>query len=358
MSRLDQTAPVRSGEELNKNALLTYLNNQLEKEETDLDIQQFPAGFSNLTYLIHFADQELVLRKPPLGAKIKSGHDMGREFRVLAGLGSIYHKIPKVHAYCDDPAVLGTPFYLMQRVRGIILRPKMQANRYPDATTMARISRSLVKTLVELHQLDYRAAGLADLGKPDGYVDRQVAGWTKRYAKSKTDHLEEVDQVALWLEAEKQSSGRTALIHNDFKYDNVILDGIDPTSIIAILDWEMCTLGDPLMDLGTTLGYWVNDDDPPWLQKLSLSPTVIPGNLSRSEFADLYLKETGQSDTDLIFYYVFGLFKIGVIVQQIYLRYQQGHTQDERFANLIRVVKGLNVHAKQVIDKGRLDDLY
>ena len=358
MSNLDQTAPVRSGEELNKSALLHYLNGQFQKEETDLNIQQFPAGFSNLTYLIHFAGQELVLRKPPIGAKIKSGHDMGREHKVLAGLGSIYHKIPKVHAYCDDPAVLGTPFYLMERVSGIILRPKMQPIEYPDATTMAGISRSLVLTLVELHQLDYSAAGLADLGKPGGYVDRQVAGWTKRYAKSKTDHLEEVDHVALWLESEKRTSGRTALIHNDFKYDNVVLDGNDPTSIIAILDWEMCTLGDPLMDLGTTLGYWVNDDDPPWLQELSLSPTVIPGNLSRSEVADLYLKTAGQTEPNLIFYYVFGLFKISVIVQQIYARYQQGHTKDERFANLIHVVKGLNVHAKQVIDKGKLDDLY
>ncbi len=358
MSKLDQTAPVRSGEELNKNALLNYLNNQFGKKETHLEIKQFPSGFSNLTYLLSFAGEEIVLRRPPLGAKIKSGHDMGREYRVLYGLGAIYEKVPEVLSYCDNDSVLGAPFYIMRRVQGVILRPNIRPKEWPSSSTMQGISQSLVKTLAELHRINYTDAGLSDLGHPDGYVERQVYGWIKRYTKSKTNDLKEVDQVARWLETNHTASADVALIHNDFKYDNVVLDPQDLTSIVAILDWEMCTLGDPLMDLGTSLGYWVNPEDPEWLKELALSPTLIPGNLTRSEVAALYFKEMDRTMPDLVFYYVFGLFKIGVIVQQIYYRYHHGLTKDERFANLIHAVKGLAIHALQVIEKKRLDDLY
>lgn len=358
MTILDNSTEVRKGEELDSASLLNYLNQVFRRQEGEVDIRQFPAGFSNLTYQVRFSGEDLVLRRPPHGAKIKSGHDMSREFKVLSGLKSIYDKVPEAIAYCEDESVIGAPFYLMKRVSGVILRPKIKPAQWPEKSVMNGISVSLIETLAGLHKLDYKAAGLAELGRPEGYVNRQVEGWIKRYAKSKTDDLKEVDEVAKWLSENQIKHDQVSLIHNDFKYDNVVLDSTEMTRIIAILDWEMCTLGDPLMDLGTTLGYWVNDDDPDWLKKLALSPTLIPGNLSRTEVVNVYFAMNDLQANDLVFYYVFGLFKIGVIVQQIYYRYQVGLTSDERFAQLIHAVRGLAIHANQAIARNRLDQLY
>ena len=365
--QLDRPTGVRAGEELDVDRLGRYFQREMpeladlagtDRPGDEIEVRQFPSGFSNLTYLVSVAGLDLVLRRPPFGANIKSAHDMGREFRILSALASSYRKVPRTLVYCEDADVLGAPFYLMERVEGVVLRPRMAAEAAPDAETMRAVAGSLVDTLAELHAVDFDAAGLADLGRPEGYVRRQVEGWTKRYAAARTDDIEAMEQVAAWLAAQMPSESGAALVHNDFKYDNLVLDPRDLSRVVAVLDWEMATLGDPLMDLGTSLGYWVDPDDPPQMRELQLSPTTFPGNLSRLEVAERYSTTTGRPLEHLVFYYVYGLFKIAVIVQQIYARYQRGDTRDPRFASLIEGVRLCGQVAGQAIARGRIDRLF
>lgn len=325
--------------------LEAYLKQNLPDLTGPLLIEQFPKGFSNLTYLIRLGDRELVLRRPPFGANIKSAHDMGREFRILSHLVNVYPKAPKPFLYCDDEEVLGAPFYVMERLSGVILRPQMPPEMVPKPQLMGRIAEALIDNLVDLHAIDYHAAGLGDSGKPEGYVERQIAGWTKRYFRSKTDEIADMEQTAVWLAENQPKETGAALIHNDYKYDNLVLDSADWSRIIGVLDWEMATIGDPLMDLGTSLGYWVQADDQPALLALKFSPTNLPGNPTRDELIQRYAVNSGRDVSNLTFYYVYGLFKLAVIVQQIYYRYKKGYTQDPRFANLIHAVKACGAMA-------------
>ncbi len=360
-SPVDRPAAVRSGEELDTERLSAYLSRALPElpwSEGDVRVSQFPSGFSNLTYLVSIADVELVLRRPPFGANIKSAHDMGREFRILTALAGNYSKAPRTLVYCEDAEVLGAPFYLMERVAGVILRPRMPAELEPEPATMAAVAGSLVDTLAELHAVDYERLGLADLGRPQGYIRRQVEGWARRYDAARTDDVAAIEKAAAWLVAHLPEREEAALIHNDFKYDNLVLDPEDLSRVVAVLDWEMATLGDPLMDLGTSLGYWVDPEDPPEMLELKLSPTTISGNPSRLEISERYAGVTGRSLEHLVFYYVYGLFKIAVIIQQIYARYQRGDTRDRRFASLIDGVRLCGVVASQAISKGRIDRLF
>ena len=354
---LDRPAPPRAGEQLDAEALATFLELRLGLSGP-VEIAQFPCGFSNLTYSVRAGDRDLILRRPPFGAQIKSAHDMGREHRILSGLSPVYPKAPTPVAYCGDESVLGARFYLMERVRGVILRAGMPAAMNPPPEMMRRIAAGWVATLVELHAVDYQAAGLGDLGHPEGYVQRQIAGWTERYRRAATDDVPTLDRTALWLAAHRPAEGPASLVHNDFKYDNVVLDAQQWSRVVAVLDWEMATLGDPLMDLGTALGYWVDPEDPPELQALQLSPTTLPGNWGRVEVAEQYARATGRDLGDLVFYYVFGLFKIAVIVQQIYRRYRDGQTQDRRFKDLDQAVASCGRTAVQAIERGRIDRLY
>jgi aminoglycoside phosphotransferase (APT) family kinase protein len=354
---IDRPTVPREGETLDREKLGTYLESILGAI-AEIEIAQFPSGFSNLTYGLRVDGRELVLRRPPFGAKIKSAHDMGREYRILSGLAPVYPRVPTPVAYCEDPEVLGAPFYLMTRVEGVILRTGMPGAMEPAPELMSAIAATWAETLADLHAVDYEAAGLGDLGRPEGYVERQIEGWTRRYVEARTDDVAEVEAAAAWLSRHAPREGAPALIHNDFKYDNVVLDPQDWSRVLAVLDWEMATLGDPLMDLGTALGYWVDADDPPALQQLQLSPTTLPGNPGRAEVAELYARAAGRDLGDLVFYYVYGLFKIAVIVQQIYRRYRQGLTQDRRFANLDRAVRGCGIAAAQAIARQRIDRLY
>ncbi len=356
--QIDRSESVRGGEELDLAPLKAYLRGVLPEVDGPFEVRQFPGGFSNLTYLLRLGDRELVLRRPPFGTKVKSAHDMGREHRILSALAPVYAKAPSPIAYCEDEGVLGAPFYVMERVRGVILRPSLSEDDAPSAEAMAGVARSLVEALVELHGLDYEAAGLGDLGRPEGYVGRQVEGWAGRYAKARTDDLQQMETVAAWLRDHQPAESGSALIHNDFKYDNLVLDPEDPAVILAILDWEMATLGDPLMDLGTSLAYWIDHDDPPELASLRLSPTTLPGNPTRAEVAEFYCRLSGRDMGNIVFYYAYGLFKIAVIIQQIYYRYQQGHTQDPRFASLIKGVGLCGRMAQMAIEKGRIDRLF
>ena len=361
---MDRPAAVRSGEELDVERLADFLGGHLDDLEGPLEVRQFPSGFSNLTYLLRAGSRELVLRRPPFGSAVKSGHDMGREHRILSRLSPVYGKAPAPLVFCDDPAVLGAPFYVMERVEGVILRPRMPAAMHPPPARMAAIAGAFVDTLAELNRVDYAAAGLGDLGRPEGYVRRQVDGWAARYDKARTDDVPEMTRVASWLDAQAPAESGAALIHNDFKYDNLVLDpgALEPGAlepgdrarVIAVLDWEMATIGDPLMDLGTSLGYWVDPDDPPELRELALSPTLLPGNPIRGELVERYAQVSGREIGDPVFYYVYGLFKIAVIVQQIYARYRAGHTTDPRFARLIDGVRACSRQALAAAESGRI----
>ena len=304
-----------------------------------LEIAQFPSGHSNLTYFLRLGDRELVLRRPPFGTKVKSAHDMGREYRVLAKLHGAYSPAPEVLLYSDDLSILGSPFYLMKPIHGIILRRALPPGFDFPPDIARRLSESFVQNLARLHGLDYAAIGLADLGKPLGYLERQVRGWIERYHGSKTHELAEVEPISAWLTKNLPPSGEAALIHNDYKFDNVVLDSADITKIVGVLDWEMCTIGDPLSDLGTALAYWVQAGDPEELQKIRWGPTNSPGTLTRSELVERYARMTGRDVDPMVFYVAFARFKVAVIVQQIYYRYHHGLTKDQRFAELLEVAK-------------------
>ena len=348
---IDQPSETRKGEALDEGKLLTYLKANLPDISDTLEIKQFPSGFSNLTYLIKSGQREFVLRKPPIGANIKSAHDMSREYKVLSLLKPVYDKIPDTFLYCDTDEVLGAPFYLMERVKGLILRGTIP-NEFTESI-MQGISKSAISNLANLHSINIHKSGLIDMGKPEGYIKRQVDGWSKRYFNAETDEIHDMNETVEWMKSNMPKNETAAFIHNDYKYDNLVLD-TKTKEIKAVLDWEMATVGDPLMDLGTTLGYWAEAGDNPALKPFSL--TWHNGNLTRQEVVAQYANHTNKDLNDIVFYYVFGCFKIGVIVQQIYARYKKGITQDPRFANLIYVVKACGVNASNAIKYKRINN--
>ncbi len=334
----DQAGTVRAGEELDLARLQPFLQEHFG-HSGPVSVEQFPSGHSNLTYLVRVGDEragsrEVVLRRPPFGSKVRSAHDMAREYRVLSKLHPAYPFAPKALLYCDDLSILNAPFYVMEPIRGMIVRrdPPLGVPFPPE--TARRLSEAFLDNLARLHCLDYTAIGLADLGKPQGYLERQVKGWIERYHNSKTHDLPEVERISAWLTERMPVSHETALIHNDYKYDNVVLDLDDPTKIVGVLDWEMCTLGDPLTDLGTALAYWTDPQDPEEFQEIRSAPTTMPGTLTRAQLVERYAVATGRDPGDMIFNLTFARFKVAVIIQQIYYRYAQGLTQDARFAVL------------------------
>lgn len=355
---VDKSRGVRQGEELDSARLLTRLREEMPGLVGPLVIEQFPAGFSNLTYLLRLGDRELVLRRPPFGAKIKTAHDMGREYKILSHLYPVYQKLPRPLLFCQDESVLGAPFYVMERVKGIILRAQPPEGLDLSPEVMRRLSETFIRNLVEIHEVDYRRAGLEDLGQPTGYVARQIEGWTRRYYNARTDDVPAVERLAAWLvEHAPPDSIVSALIHNDYKYDNVVLAPQDLSEVVAVLDWEMATIGDPLMDFGTALGYWVDPDDPEEWRAYGFGLTTLPGSFSRREVVEYYAKRSGRDLSGVLFYYAYGLLKIAVIVQQIYSRYRQGLTKDARFAGLGQLVVACGNLAQRAIEKGRIDHL-
>src|SRR5580698_11548190 len=334
----DQTTAVRSGEELDLTKLEPFLRAHFPDETGALAVRQYPSGHSNLTYSLKLGAREVVLRRPPFGSKVKTAHDMSREYRVLSRLHDHYAPAPQVLLFCDDLSVLGAPFYLMEPVHGIILRRDVPPGLDFSPEVARRVSESFLDNLALLHSLDYNAVGLADLGKPQGYLERQVHGWIERYHGSRTHDIPEVETISTWIQQHMPSVSSATLIHNDYKYDNVVLDPNDLTRIIGVLDWEMCTIGDPLTDLGSALAYWVEASDPPEILETRWGPTACPGSLTRAQLVQRYSQKTGRDISDMAFYLVFARFKIAVIVQQIYYRYHQGLTHDERFATMPRLI--------------------
>ncbi len=356
-----ETTAVRPGEELDIERLKEYLTSSGIVEETDIRVEQFPAGSSNLTYLIHLGDSEFVLRRPPFGNTVKSAHDMGREFRVLSKLSAVYPPAPKPLLFCDDEVVIGFEFYLMERRRGLILRGSMPPEHtYSGSLLSDDICRNFIQNLADLHALDYNAAGLGDLGKPEGYARRQVEGWSERYFAAKTDEHTELETAIAWITDNIPADSGASLVHNDYKFDNVMLDPNDLTKITAVLDWEMVTIGDPLMDLGTTLGYLISGDVGEEILNMTFNPRVLMENVTRSQLVEMYAASSGRDVSNILFYYVFGTFKIAVIAQQIYARFVRGSTKDQRFAGFDKFVSALGSIAQRAIntERSQVSDRY
>lgn len=347
---------VRKGEELPEEKLKSFLVEQqlIKASQSELEVVQFSTGFSNLTYLLQIEGKEMVLRRPPVGA-IKRGHDMGREYRVLSKLQAAFSKAPKAFVYTEDLEIIGAPFYLMEKIEGIVLTHKEALKRNISPAVFPTIANSWLDTFVELHQVDYEAVGLGDLGKPQGYVERQVTNWGKQYLKAATQDIAEAQQVMTWMESNQPKEYDFSLIHNDYKYDNVVFADDRWESVAAVLDWEMCTLGDPLMDLGTSIAYWSMASDNDFITKGWPSPTALEGNPGREKIVELYAQKSGRPVNHLVFYYAYGLFKIAVIVQQIYFRYSKGLTTDPRFAHLDQATRLFCGMAWRAIQRGRIE---
>jgi len=328
---LDRPREVRVGEEFDVVAVHAWLRHHVTDLDGSPQVQQFPGGASNLTYLVSYPNRDLILRRPPFGHKAKSAHDMAREFRVQSALKPVYPAVPTMVALCQDPEVMGCDFYVMDRVRGIIPRANLPSGLKLGPEQTRGLCHAIIDKLIELHQVDYHTAGLDSLGKGAGYVQRQIDGWSDRYDRSKTWNVPSWKRIRKWLKEHQPEDVATVVIHNDFRFDNVVLDVNEPQKIVGVLDWEMATLGDPLMDLGNTLAYWVETGDDRFHQALRRQPTHLPGMLTRREVVEYYCDRTGYRPNNWTFYQVYGMFRLAVIVQQIYYRYHHRQTRNPAF---------------------------
>lgn len=342
------TKPVRASEHLDWDALAAYARPKLAAlggerfdESSPLTVEQFHGGHSNLTYLLRFGDREFVLRRPPFGPLALKAHDMAREYRILEAVHSVFPLAPRPFVLCEDQSVVGSVFYIMERRHGLVVRFEEPAELVNRPAERRRVSKSMVAALAALHNVDISAPTLSALGKPAGFVERQVSGWGERWKRSQTSDLREMDMLASWLTAHLPSDpARPTLVHGDFKLDNVMLDKDDPGRIVAVFDWEMSAVGDPLIDLGILLCYWVHTATPSRRDALT-SVTNRPGWFTREEILERYAAQTGFDLTNIIFYEVFAVFKLTVVLQQIFFRYHRGQTDDARFATLDQRVEWL-----------------
>jgi len=323
---------MRPDERIDEARVADFLRGKLPGSERPLTIQQFGGGAANLTYLIDYGSHEYVLRRPPLGNVAKSAHDMNREYRVLSVLYKEFPYAPRAYLYSDDETIVGAPFFLMERRHGVVVRRALPAIFADMPTAPRQMSEALVDALVDFHAVDYEALGLGDLGRPTGFVDRQIEGWYRRWQAAKTEELVDMENIYTWLKANRPATAYQTLLHNDYKLDNVMLAADNPGRLTAIFDWDMCTLGDPLCDLGTLLTYWTQPTDPPYMQRVAMMPTGEVGFMTREELVARYAQESGRDVSQINFYHALGLYRLVVIMAQIHIRYVLGQTQDERFS--------------------------
>ena len=330
------TVPIRDEDSFDVEAfhrwVLAHAPTVAEGADGPPSIEQFPGGASNLTYLVHYPAGDVVLRRPPAGHKAASAHDMGREVTVQTRLRPLYPLVPRIHGFCEDASVIGGDFYVMERIPGVILRRNL-----PDGMTLtpdeARVlAETIIDAQADLHSIDPAAADLESLGRGPGYVSRQVSGWSRRYRDALTDDVPAGEDVMRWLDDNQRPDVAARLIHGDWRFDNLVLDLSGRPRVAGVLDWEMATVGDPLMDLGSSLAYWITADDDPAFQALSRQPSHLPGMPTREEYVERYLARTGLPMDDWRFYEVFGLFRLAVILQQIWYRFRRGETTNPAFA--------------------------
>lgn len=337
------TIPVRTDEHFDEEKLAEYLRGTLPGATHAPFIRQFGGGAANLTYLLDYGTHQYVLRRPPLGPVAKSAHDMAREYKVLSVLYQAFPYAPRAYLYCDDPSIIGADFFVMERRQGVVVRQSIPPEfaEIPDAPR--QMSAALVDALAKFHAVDYQAIGLSDLGEPDGFISRQIAGWYRRWQAAKTEEVADMESVYLWLKSHQPETTSYSLVHNDFKLDNVMFNASDPGKVVAVFDWDMCTLGDPLNDLGALLSYWSEPTDPPYFQGMAMMPTEM-GFMTRQELVERYALKSSRSIHDIHFYHALGLFRLTVIIAQIYIRYHRGQTQDQRFEAFGRMIP-LMAHA-------------
>ncbi|MFB6465373.1 phosphotransferase family protein [Cytobacillus sp. Hz8] len=347
----EDTIPVRKGEELNLFELEKFLRQNIKDLPSNpLELLQFSAGHSNLTYQLKIGDWEAVLRRPPLGPVAPKAHDMEREFRILTEIHPLFAPAPKPILFSDDGSVVGSPFFLMERKHGTVLD-----FTFPSETKVTKdlcwgISENLVEKLVELHSIDYKKTGLVEISKPDGFMERQVHGWIARFQRAKTDDVKEAETLMKWLAKNVPEKHDHSIIHYDYKLNNAMFNE-DYQEMVGLFDWEMTTVGDPLADLGVAMGYWTLPDDPEMLKRgLNKPPVtaVYEGFMTRNQFIEAYAKKSGRDVTNFHFYLTFAYFKLAVICQQIYYRYKKGQTKDPRFSQFNRSVQSLIQHATNV----------
>jgi aminoglycoside phosphotransferase (APT) family kinase protein len=350
---MSDTIKVREGEGFDVEAVERVLRERVDElPEGELEVEQFPSGASNLTYSLKVGDWEGVLRRPPMGPIPPKAHDMGRESGILSKLNAAYPLAPKPYFFTDDEEIIGAPFYVMEKRTGVVLDESFPEGVAPDEGLCRGISRTVADTLVELHAVDPREAGLGELGRPEGFLMRQTEGWISRYDKAKTDEIEEVGPLTDWLANNVPQSPEPTIIHNDYKLNNLVLSPDDLTEVRAVLDWEMATVGDPLFDLAVSLSYWVEPDDPDDLKAVMPTVTATPGFMTRKEIIDRYAEKSGRDLSEMHWYVVFGYFKLAGILQQIFARWKAGQTQDERFATFGGRVRTLILHAENLSRTG------
>lgn len=324
---------VRDDEKLNEESLFAWLQQQnLPGADVKPAIRQFAGGKANLTYLLEFPTINYVLRRPPFGPLPKGAHDMAREFKVLSRLHEQFPAAPRAHLFCDDPEIIGADFFIMDFRQGVVVRTDLPATFAHIEAAPMKMSCALIDALADFHKVNPDDVGLADLGKADGFVTRQIHGWYKRWTACETSPDKRMKGVYEWLQHNQPQSQQATLVHNDFKLDNAMLSESDPSQLTSVFDWDMCTLGDPLSDLGTLLTYWHHIDDNPKYKPLAMMPSH-EGFPSRQFLVKRYAEKTGFDLSQARFYHVLGLYRLAVILEQIYARFHHGHTQDQRFSN-------------------------
>ena len=349
MSLIDQPKATRAEDALDVNAVSAFVKSHYPNAHGSLDIKQFPGGASNLTYQLNFDNVSLILRTSPKGTKAKGAHDMAREFRIMERLKPSYHYVPEMIALCSDESVIGREFYVMEKISGIIPRANLPKTLTLSETEVNMLCRNVIDTLIELHKVDIQSTGLHELGKGIGYCQRQVDGWSERYKKAKTWNVPSCNYVIDYLKANVPQQEKTCFIHNDFRFDNVVLDEHNPTKVIGVLDWEMATIGDPMMDLGNSLAYWVQADDDFVAKQTRRQPTHLKGMFTRKEVIQYYCDQMGFNAKDFTFYEVYGLFRLAVIMQQIYFRYHHKQTTNKAFKHFWLLVNYMNWRCRRLI---------
>ncbi len=348
---IDKAGAVRSGEELDIEAVDLWLKQHITGLEGTPDITQYSGGASNWTYCLEYANTALILRRAPAGTKAKGAHNMQREFELQKALKPVYPYVPQMLGFCDDDTVIGTDFYVMEKLVGIIPRKHMPKGLPLSPERTNQWCKNVIDCLSQLHNVDIHQAGLANLAKGEGYIERQISGWSQRYQNAKTWNVPAAKSVMRWLENNQPAKENICLTHNDFRFDNLVLDPNDYTQVTGVLDWELATLGDPLMDLGNSLAYWVEEDDDFLAQSTRRQPTHLPGMLTRKEVVAYYLSQNDIECEDFTFYEVYGLFRLAVIVQQIYYRYHHGQTNNPAFKRFWVFVHYLLWRSKKAIKR-------